>query len=67
MRLADFIYCLESQGMGLLDMQSDEATELINQCLPRNMIIARIPPEDADNVRPETVKSLDNKKKGGKP
>jgi hypothetical protein len=57
MRLADFIYCLESQGMGLIDMQSDEAVELINQCLPPNMLIARIPPKEKDNATPETTKS----------
>jgi hypothetical protein len=51
MRLADFIYSLESEGMGLLDMQSDEALEVINQCLPKNMLIARIPTKEKDNDR----------------
>jgi hypothetical protein len=49
MGLADFIYCLESEEMGLVDMQSDEALELINQCLPRNMLIAKIPIQEGKN------------------
>jgi hypothetical protein len=41
-RLADFIYNLEQQGMGELNIQSDEALELINESLPRNMMVARL-------------------------
>ena len=50
--LKDFIRNLTEQlkaNMSLIDadMQSDEAIEALNQCLPRNMIIARVPKKEA--------------------
>ena len=45
-RLTDFIYNLEQQGMGLLDIQSDWALELIRECLPRNLTVKRFSPEE---------------------
>ena len=41
-RLADFIYNLEQHGLGLLNIQSHEAREVINECLPRNMMVKKI-------------------------
>ena len=41
-RLADFIYRLEQMGLGLLNMQSEEAIEAINECLSRNMMLKKL-------------------------
>lgn len=44
--VGDFVYNLQSYPLSKLDdldMQSDEALDLLNQSLPRNIIVARIP------------------------
>lgn len=41
-RLADFIYSLEQEGVGELNIQSEDALEIINRCLPRNMMIKKL-------------------------
>jgi len=41
--LRDFITNLEHCGnAGDINMQSDKALELINECLPRNMMVKKI-------------------------
>lgn len=41
--LGDFIENLKRQELDQADIQSDEALEAINECLPRNLLIARLP------------------------
>ena len=47
--LRDFITNLENCGnAGNINIQSDEALELINECLPRNMMVKKIFREDKE-------------------
>ncbi len=43
--LLDFVENLKAEGgnnIGHINMQSDEATDIINDCLPRNQLLRRM-------------------------
>ena len=48
--IADFARNLLSEANAdKIDLQSDEALELLNECLPRNLMVRRILPERENN------------------
>ncbi len=48
--IADFARNLLSEANAdNIDLQSDEALELLNECLPRNLMVRRILPERENN------------------
>ena len=46
--LGDFIHNLKEQDIEAENIQSDKALEAINECLPRNLLIARIHQEEKE-------------------
>ena len=48
--IADFARnLLNEANADKIDLQSDEALELLNECLPRNLMVRRILPERENN------------------